>query len=301
MSLGARSPATVSFDYTVSSPGSRRLVVVADPRNEVAEDDETNNEARAVLVDAESTADLEVPPGEVTPSATALTVGEVLTVTAAVYNRGTTAVSAVPVTLVHDGPGGPVELTRALLNLAPGASTIVQLVWTTGLVGDPLPLRVRADPFGVLPELDETNNDVPLPVTVRPSALTDLETDGSLLSIDPNPPFEGASAVLTLRVKNPSLVAAPAFGVEFWRGDPDDGGALIGTSAVSGLAAGAAVDVSLDWPTLDLRNVAGVFAFVDRQGEVPEYDEENNEAFLPVGAVGYADLVMSAGDLTRSA
>jgi hypothetical protein len=45
MSLGARSTATVSFDYTVSGPGNKRMVVVADPRDEIPEDDRGNNES----------------------------------------------------------------------------------------------------------------------------------------------------------------------------------------------------------------------------------------------------------------
>jgi hypothetical protein len=88
----------------------------------------------------------------VTPSGTELTVGETLAVTAAVYNRGTAAVSAVPVTLVHVAAGEEKELTRALLSLPPGGSTVISLTWTTGLTGDPLSLRVRADPFSVLAE-----------------------------------------------------------------------------------------------------------------------------------------------------
>jgi hypothetical protein len=33
---------------------------------------------------------------------------------------------------------------------------------------------------------------------------------------------------------------------------------------------------------VDLRNVVGIFAVVDPEDDVPEYDEENNRAFLPV-------------------
>jgi len=300
LALGPRSSAVVTFTYRVTGPSSRHLVVRADPRNEVAEDDEDNNEARALLLDSQSTVDLELLPSEVALSASELAVGDVLTVTATIHNRGTAAVAGVPLVLFHAGPGGPVELARALLTLGPGAETTAVLRWKTALRGEPLPLLLRADPFDVLPELSEANNDVPLSVVVRPSSLTNLATSGALLAIDPNPPLEGGAAVLSLGVRNPSPVDAGAFTVAFYRGDPDSGGALIGAVPVAGLAAGDSATASLPWPSVDLRNVSGVFAAVDPEGRVAEYDETDNRAFLPLGSVGYADLVLTAGALTFS-
>jgi len=65
VSVGPRSAKTLVFSTTVSSPGTRTFVALADPDGMLDEPDGTNNRQSAVLVDPQTTFDLEVLASEV--------------------------------------------------------------------------------------------------------------------------------------------------------------------------------------------------------------------------------------------
>jgi subtilase family serine protease len=295
MDLGPRSATTVVFTVTVDTSGNRTFRVAADPSNQVYEPDEENNVAVATLVDPADTLDLEILSGDVSAPST-IVVGETLTVTAVVRNRGTAAAPPIPVQLGHVTDEGVRELTRTEVVLAAGASTTVTLAWTSGFTGDAVPLVVRADPFQLLAEASEENNDAAFVVTIRPSASTNLAVSGADVSFTPDPPREGEPAVVAALVRNPSAVDAPAFAVSFYRGDPEQGGVPIAPPAeVASLAAGAAVMASVEWSPVDARGAQGVFVIVDPLGQVQEYDETDNRAFRPFSVLGLPDLVLTVG------
>ncbi len=297
VSLGPRSATTLVFSVSLASGGDRTFSAVADPDGTLPEPDEGNNQASATLDDPGSTFDLELLAGEVTPSSTDLTVGETLTVTALVHNRGTAPVNGLPLLLVHALPT-PVELGRAFVDIAPGGVTSAALSWNAGLVGDPLPLAVVADPFDLLPELSEANNRVDFAVTVSASDLPNLATSGADVQFVPDPPLEGAPALVRALVRNTGVVAAGPFAVEFWRGDPDQGGLLIGTAALAGLEPGAQAAPEVTWATVDVRGAQGLFVRVDPAGQVQEFDEGDNVGFRPFTSLGLPDLVLTAGDVS---
>jgi flagellar hook assembly protein FlgD len=294
--IGPRSSASVVFTPSVTTPGSRTFVAVADPAGALVEADEDNNRASVRVANPANTIDLEILPADVAASSTDLVAGDVLTVTATVHNRGTGAVPDVAVQLGHDGTGGVGSLSERHVSIPAGGSASVNLSWTASLLGDPLPLVVRVDPFGTLPELFEDNNSAPLSVRVRPSALTNLRLTGADVSFDPPAPREGATVVIAATVHNPSPVAAPAFTVRFFHGNPDDGGEQIGERRVTGVDAASSAVASIEW-LLDVRGSQAIFVVADALDEVPEYDETDNRAFRSVGVLGIADLVLAVADV----
>lgn len=296
LSLGPRSGTTLVFAASVVTGGGRSFTAVADPDGALPEPDEGNNQAGATLEDPGTTFDLELLSGEVTPSATDLVVGDTLTVSALVHNRGTAPVYGLPVQLVHALPT-PVELARVLVDVPPGGVASASLAWPAGFAAVPLPLAVVADPFDLLPELDESNNRVALSVNVSASDLPNLAVSGADVQLVPDPPLEGASAQVRVVVRNTGAVPAGPCPVEFWRGDPGEGGQLIGSVALPGLEAGAQAVPEVTWGSVDVRGVQGLFVRVDPAGEVQEFDEGDNQAFRPFTSLGLPDLVLTAADV----
>jgi subtilase family serine protease/fibronectin type 3 domain-containing protein len=298
VNVAPRSSARYAVTVSVTGAGDRTFTAVADPDGTLAERDENNNRASALLRDPHNTFDLEVLGADLTPSATDLVIGEALSVTAIVRNRGTAAATQVPVMLGHDTDSGLAELTRALVTLAPGTAAPVTLTWTTSMTGDPVPLAVRVDPFDLLLELSESNNTASLPIRIRPSALSNLAVSGGDVAIQPDPPREGAAATVSAVVRNTSPVAAGLFAVRFHRGDPDAGGVLIAESTLPGLAPLTATTVTVNWSPVDVHGAQGLFVVADALGQVDEYDESDNIGFRPFSVLGLPDLVLTAGDVT---
>jgi subtilase family serine protease/flagellar hook assembly protein FlgD len=298
VNVAPRSSVRYAVTVSITGAGDRAFTAVADPDDTLAERDENNNRASALLRDPHNTFDLEVLGADLTPSATDLVIGEALSVTAIVRNRGTAAATQVPVMLGHDTDSGVAELTRALVTLAPGTAAPVTLTWTTSMTGDPVPLAVRVDPFDLLLELSESNNTASLPIRIRPSALSNLAVSGGDVAIQPDPPREGAAATLWAVVRNTSPVATGPFAVRFHRGDPDAGGVLIAESTLPGLAPLTATTVTVNWSPVDVHGAQGLFILADALGQVDEYDESDNIGFRPFTVLGLPDLVLAAGDVT---
>ena len=108
--IGARSSVALSFPATVAAPGARPLELVIDPDDAIPEDDESDNSVFVPLGD-EHTLDLEIEAAVL--SATEVTVGQPVTLTAQVRNRGTLDVPSVPLQLARESGTGASELARA--------------------------------------------------------------------------------------------------------------------------------------------------------------------------------------------
>ena len=171
------------------------------------------------------------------------------------------------------------------------------LSWTPTAAEAELALVVRVDPFDLLRERREDNNALSLRLQVDASGLPNLAVTGADLSFAPDPPVEGQPAAVSAVVRNTGTSAAAAFVVEFFAGDPDQGGRALGELAVAELAAGSARTLTLSVPSLGVRGALGLFAVVDGDGEVEESLESDNRAFRPFAVLGFPDLVLAAADV----
>jgi subtilase family serine protease len=296
VAVAPRSFTDVQFSHHVATSGSRTILVIADPDAALPETDETNNRAGALLTDPRNTVDPAVSPGDVVAPGEII-VGQSLAVTAIVRNLGTAPLADLPVLLGHQEDGHVTELARTHVSLSPGAAAPITLTWTSTFTGDPVSLVVQADPFDTLEEVSEGNNTAPVAVRILPSALPNLTVNGGEVSFVPDPPQEGQPATVSAVVRNPGAVPAGNFQVRFYRGDPDHGGAPIGETDVSSVAAGGSAGASIVWAPVDVRGAQGVFVVADPLGQVEEYDETDNRAFRPFNAVGAPDLVLTNGSV----
>ncbi len=293
VSIGARSSVALSFPVSVATPGARPLELVVDPDDAIPEKDESDNRAFVPLAD-EHTLELELEAAVL--SATEVDVGQPVTLTAEVRNRGTLDVPSIPLLLARESDMGAAELARADVEVLAGQSRTVTLSWTP-TAEDDMPLVVRVDPFDLLRERREDNNTRPLRLRVRASGLPNLAITGADLAFAPDPPVEGQPAVVSAVVRNTGTSAAEAFAVRFFAGDPEQGGSTLGEMTVADLEAGGARTLTVELPSLGVRGSLGLFVVVDALDEVEESLESDNRAFRPFSVLGFPDLVLAAADV----
>jgi subtilase family serine protease len=293
--LPPRASATIVLPFTVYEPGTRILRAIADPANAVPEEDETDNTATATLFDPGDSVDLSLGPADLVPTPTELVVGETLTVAATIWNRGTARAPQVPIALGRYEGTAFRELARVSADMEVGFPTTVELSWRTGLVGDPLDLVVRVDPFGNVREASEANNEAAFQVRVLDSDRPNLAVPSAGVELTPATPLEGQSATITAEVRNLGAVASGPFSVGFFIGEPGVGGVPLASVAVPDLGPGASTTLTVPWSPVDTRGSAGLFVTADTLGQVDEYDESDNRGFRPFRAIALPDLVIDPG------
>ncbi|MBD0422613.1 discoidin domain-containing protein [Streptomyces sp. TRM S81-3] len=182
--------ATVAVSTGTRPAGSYAVAAVADPRDTVAELDDTNNSRTAadrLVVGRAPGPDLEVSAITTNPANPA--VGAPVSFTVAVHNRGTTAAPAGSVTRIQ---AGTTTLNGTTGQVAPDATVNVPIEGTWTATGGGVTLTATADATGVVTETNEDNNVLAKPVVVGRGAAvpyTEYEAEdgryqGTLLTTD---------------------------------------------------------------------------------------------------------------------
>ncbi len=148
--------AEVAVATGTHAAGDYAVAAVADPRDTVAELDDSNNSRTAsdrLVVDRAPGPDLEVRSITTNPANPA--VGAKVSFTVAVHNRGTSAVEAGSVTRLQ---AGPTTLNGTTGEVAAGATVNVPISGTWTAASGGVTLSVTADATGVVTETNENNN-----------------------------------------------------------------------------------------------------------------------------------------------
>ncbi|MFC9063126.1 CARDB domain-containing protein, partial [Streptomyces sp. NPDC057074] len=182
--------AEVAVSTGTHAAGSYAVAAVADPRDTVAELDDTNNSRTAadrLVVGQAPGPDLEVRSITTNPANPA--VGADVSFTVAVHNRGTTAAAAGSVTRIQ---AGSTTLNGTTGQVAAGATVNVPVSGTWKATGGGVTLTASADATGVVDETNENNNVLAKSLVVGRGAAvpyTEYEAedgryDGTLLTSD---------------------------------------------------------------------------------------------------------------------
>lgn len=148
--------AEVAVATGTHAAGSYGVAAVVDPRDTVAELDDSNNSRTAtdrLVVDRAPGPDLEVRSVTTDPANPA--VGAPVTFTVAVHNRGTSAAPAGSVTRVQ---AGTTTLNGTTGQVAAGATVNVPVSGTWTAIGGGVTLTATADATGLVAETNENNN-----------------------------------------------------------------------------------------------------------------------------------------------
>ncbi|MFG2326114.1 CARDB domain-containing protein [Streptomyces sp. NPDC048568] len=182
--------AEVAVSTGTHAAGSYAVAAVADPRDTVAELDDTNNSRTAadrLDVGRAPGPDLEVRSITTNPANPA--VGADVSFTVAVHNRGTSAAAAGSVTRIQ---AGSTTLNGTTGQVAAGATVNVPVSGTWKATGGGVTLTASADATGVVDETNENNNVLAKSLVVGRGAAvpyTEYEAedgryDGTLLTSD---------------------------------------------------------------------------------------------------------------------
>ncbi|MFJ8145757.1 CARDB domain-containing protein [Streptomyces sp. NPDC096048] len=148
--------AEVAVSTGTHAAGSYAVAAAVDPRDTVAELDDSNNSRSAtdrLVVDRAPGPDLEV--RSITSDPAAPAVGAKVSFTVAVHNRGTSAVEAGSVTRLQ---AGTTTLNGTTGAVAAGATVNVPISGTWTATGGGVTLSATADATGVVTETNENNN-----------------------------------------------------------------------------------------------------------------------------------------------
>jgi subtilase family serine protease len=217
---GAAKEASATLDAAELEPGTYLIKVVVDPptpdqpAGQIEEQDEANNELIAVL----SLQGPELYPTALSFSPALPRAGDTVEVTATVRNSGKGTARNFQVTFLVNGA----QFDLKTLTLAEGQqASIVGVLKTRELnldVGIHL-IRVIVDPFNVIAERDETNNEIRTSLTLQTPLprLAELHPKGIWLT--PSSPIElGARRSLAVfaEVRNTGEIVAHNFQVAFF-------------------------------------------------------------------------------------
>ncbi|WP_423226410.1 CARDB domain-containing protein [Candidatus Amarolinea aalborgensis] len=230
--------------------------------------------------------------GDLAFSATTPMETDPVTVTATLHNPGTLDTGGLTAAFYATMAGwGETLIGSAYVSNVPASGTATATIpWnTTGFTGT-VPVRIVLDPFNRVVESNETNNEATASLTI----LTRPDLFAQSITLSDDEPVAGETVPISLALRNRGQTAAAEATVAIYDGNPAGGGALICQQPVA-LGAGGQTTVTCPW-TPGAPGAMRLFALVDRDDAVHEYDEGNNQLWRDV-YVGFAGpLLLDSGN-----
>lgn len=298
VSLPARGDRLLSISYHWEAAGTRTFRVILDPDGVLDEASEGNNIAR-LTVSPELGLDLAIGAGDIellnTPA-----YGQTLKARAWIRNRGTVA-SPTFLTefFLEDSEGQRIDLNSVEMTLEAGASRALDIPWTVDRTGD-FDLVARIDPGHQVAELSRDNNEARRALTARVVDGVNPKVSHETFSFQPQPLLEGLGATLRVAVENTGNQPAANVKVRFWDGKPGAGGTLIDETTVPDIAPMASALTTGIWREISGSGERTLYAVVDPDGSLDEFDENDNTAFRVVNVGSLPDLALTDGAVILS-
>jgi uncharacterized repeat protein (TIGR01451 family) len=294
---GESATAQVTYD-TTDKAGERRIEVTVDPTDMIAESDEQDNRALALLTVAPPPApDLVVQGENIRFSPASPTEGQVVTITVTVLNEGPRNANKVEVKFLDVTNGGSTQIGNLQIigGVPSGGSGMAQVTYdTTGKAGDRT-IQVVADPNSLVTETDETNNQAEATLTVAPPSEEPepgiqpnlVITPGSL-SFTPTMPMPGDLVTLTISVTNSGEGSASDVVVRVTDTTDDEPLPVGEDQTIPSLAASSSATVTVSYDTTDKTGNRTLTVEVDPDETITETNESDNQATvtIPLGGSG---------------
>ncbi|GEM_PF-6658415 len=157
-----------SLDWTPSTDGDHALLLAIDPYNRVEESDETNNNL-SITVTSVSLPDLSVSSYNIVLSNDEPIEGDDVGVVVRVYNTGRAECTAEVEIYMDTRNSDPIKTES--VTVAPGGYAEITFTWSNVTAGQHT-IIVVADPTNNVEEINESNNQAVLPVTVASASET---------------------------------------------------------------------------------------------------------------------------------
>lgn len=168
---------------------------------------------------------------------------------------------------------------KTIEKLEPGNSIAIESNWTAkeGIEK----IRCKVDPDSEMDEILEDNNQAEGKVYVYAIELPDLSISSLQMTYSPANPLVGDDVTIQAVIQNAAL-AARNIAVEFYAGNPDADGKIIGEpQIIEYMEADSQQTVSIRWDS-SLVSEQDIYVLVDPADNIAEKAEANNKAMITV-------------------
>jgi subtilase family serine protease len=257
----------------VGEAGPHQITVIADSRNTVAEQDETNNRA---FVLAQTPADLTIAASDLTLTPASVLSRQTATLTAVVHDIGGLPANAPVALYLGDPAAGGRELQRQNASVIVGGTAQVTFIVDPSTFGiGPQGLFVKVDPDNSVAESNESNNVASTTLTVNPPTLPDLTVTGVSA---PASVSTSQDVTIQVSVDNFGMPTSGPVGLRL-----TDGATVIGNQTLTVTGPQTA---TFTWSGPRALGAHTLVATIDPDNVVAEQSESNNSAQTVIQATG---------------
>ncbi len=213
--------------------------------------------------------------------------GDSVTISALVVNNGAVDVDEVRVQFMDAGRTGesdasaatPIGPPQTIAGIPAGSNGTAEVVLdTAGMTGERT-IQVVVDPFNLIAEANESDNEASRTLTVQAPPAANLKVSEANISFVPAKPQPGEQVSVRAVVINDGALAASGILVRFV--DVTESGSstpIDEAQAIDTLAPGQSAVVSVTYDTSGLTANRRIKVVVDPQNAIPESDKKDNEA-----------------------
>ena len=268
-----------------SDIGLHNITVTVDPNNTTKELNEFNND-NYTIIEVIGRPDLAISGG--INIANEVIVDSDVPVTVSVSNTGTIDASDVEVRFYDAEVNGTLIGNYTFTSIAVGQTLSTPPIYWIPTVAGEYTIYVIIDENNTIAETDETNNDDNATVTV--SLPADLVISGDINVA--NEVIVNTDVLLSVNVYNAGTIDASDVEVRFY--DAEVNGTLIGDYTFTSIAVGQTLSTPPIYWTPSVAGVYTMYAIVDENNTIAEFDETNNDVNATVTVSLPANLMITS-------
>ena len=276
---GDSKEAGITWDVSVINRSWYALYVVVDPNNTVRESEESNNKDTAL---AKVLPDLTLNASDIEYSNV---IEGTISITITVHNKGVYDAENISLSIYNERPSlnsSTILANRTIPLIKAHNSATIAYGWSA--LPGMYDIYVAIDAENLLDELDESNNLALNPVIITPGA--DLTLNASDITFSNSNPARGGFVTINATIHNNGDGDALGTIVQFFSGNPDVNGTLIGAQTITLIPAGGngtacmePVSEKYNQSWLLTTGLHDIYVQIDPYNNITETNETNNLAF----------------------
>lgn len=286
ISIAAGGASSVQVSWTPFMPGPKEIFLDINPLftiEEISTDDNRGSAIFSILTPA----DLAIAAPDIWFSPESPVPGDIVNINADIYNLGEKAADGVSVQIYEGADiASGIKLFDTVIAQIAGGALVSLSISLTPAEGEHI-YWVSADSPGTISESDETNNIASNLLTVAP-LLTNAPNLGfagaSPVSFTPSTAGAGSVIEISADITNSGLSGAANILIFAFLGDPDTGGAFIGSSLIPNLPVAATVTTSISWfSSVYDTGFSDIHIIIDPYNDIAESGEDDNRSIASIG------------------
>jgi len=228
--------------------------------------------------------------------------GETVHIAGTVHNTGKAVATNVVVRFYNGNPyNGGIQIgsDQTIPVIQAGGMQTITIDWdTTGFTGSTI-IYAIADPDNTVPEMDTSQKQALTNVNVQPRPVeAQLIVTTNDISFNPSYLFYlPSNVVISANISNIGMADAGDVEVNFYDGNPQNGGILISTTTLSVIPAMGVAQATAA-VTITTPGIHNIYVWVDPNQLIPQPSRIYNIAYKPLPFSSTIDLEISSSDIT---